>query len=267
MTDAMYTNNHSFSVRSHRPPLAMRAGVVVLIILAIAVSHAFAQNKATGKRRQVSARTPARAMAASLINEAEQLLSELGYWTGDIDGKMDVASRHALVAFQKVERRKPTGQLTEDELEALRAASRPAPRDPGYAHVEVDLNRQVLFVVEEDGSVSTILPISSGNGEEFTSEGWTRRAVTPTGRFTVSRKFNGVRKAPLGLLYYPNYFVSGVAIHGAPSVPAYPDSHGCVRIPVFAAKKFSEMIPVGTVVVVHNGDPADQVANDRKSQK
>jgi hypothetical protein len=202
-----------------------------------------------------------------MVREAERLLSELGYWTGPIDGKMDGASRHALIAFQKVEARAATGRLNEQELEALRAARRPAPRATGYAHVEVDLSRQVLFLVAEDGSVSKILPISSGNGEEFTSEGWTRRAVTPTGRFKVSRKFNGVRKAPLGLLYYPNYFLSGVAIHGSPSVPSEPASHGCVRIPLFAAKKFSEMIPVGTVVIVHNGSAGEQVAGGAGSRK
>ncbi|HEY9232694.1 MAG TPA: L,D-transpeptidase, partial [Blastocatellia bacterium] len=93
----------------------------------------------------------------------------------------------------------------------------------------------------------------SGNGEEFTSEGWTRRAVTPTGRFKVYRKVEGWRKAPLGSIYYPNYFLSGVAIHGSASVPAKAASHGCIRIPVFAAKEFSELTPTGTVVIVHDG--------------
>jgi lipoprotein-anchoring transpeptidase ErfK/SrfK len=69
----------------------------------------------------------------------------------------------------------------------------------------------------------------------------------------VSRKIDGWRKAPLGSLFYPNYFLGGVAIHGSPTVPAHADSHGCVRIPVYAAKEFSSITPVGTVVVVHEG--------------
>lgn len=184
---------------------------------------------------------------------AEQRLAELGYWTGPVDGLFDSASRHALIAFQKVERRACTGKMTQDELEALRAAKRPAPLETGYFHVEVDLRRQVLFVVDGTGTVAKILPVSSGSGKPFTSEGWTRQAITPTGRLTVHRKIAGWRKSPLGLLYYPVYILSGIAIHGNPSVPIVPASHGCIRIPMFAAKAFSDMMPVGTQVLVHDG--------------
>jgi lipoprotein-anchoring transpeptidase ErfK/SrfK len=133
----------------------------------------------------------------------------------------------------------------------LREAKRPKPRESGYAHVEIDLSRQVLFMVDSDGQVSRILPISSGNGELFTADGWTRPAVTPVGRFAVYRKVAGWRKSSLGLLYYPSYIVGGVAIHGSPFVPANPASHGCIRIPMFAAKEFFELTAVGTMVLVY----------------
>jgi RNA polymerase-binding transcription factor DksA len=186
------------------------------------------------------------------IMEAETRLADLGYWTGPIDGKFDGATRHALIAFQKIEGRKRTGELTADELIALRSARRHEPREKGFAHVEIDLHLQVAFIVDAAGVVSGILPISSGSGELFASEGWARRAVTPTGRFTIQRKIAGWRKSPLGLLYYPNYITGGVAIHGNPLVPARPQSHGCIRIPMFAAKEFSEMVPIGTVVLVYD---------------
>ncbi|MEW6131212.1 MAG: L,D-transpeptidase family protein [Acidobacteriota bacterium] len=189
------------------------------------------------------------------ILEAENLLAGLGYWTGAIDGVFDEGSRQALIAFQKITGRKRTGKLTRDEYAALLIAEKPLPREPGYAHVEVDLFKQVLFMVDVEGAVSRILPISSGSGKEFTSEGWTRRAVTPTGKFTVCRKIQGWRKSPLGLLYYPNYICGGIAIHGNPSVPVTPASHGCIRIPMFAAVEFSRLTPVGTIVVVHDEKP------------
>jgi len=63
----------------------------------------------------------------------------------------------------------------------------------------------------------------------------------------------GWRRSTLGLLYYPSCFSGGVAIHGSPSVPANPASHGCVRIPMLAARELSEMVPVGTLVIVHDG--------------
>lgn len=187
------------------------------------------------------------------IREAEERLSGIGYWTGPVDGEFDVGSRHAFVAFQKVEGRERTGELTAEELQALRNARRPKPLEGGYSHIEVDLKRQVLFVVDDSGTVTKILPVSSGNRKLFTSEGWTRRAVTPTGRFTVLRKIAGWRKSALGLLYYPLYIIGGVAIHGSLAIPAYPASHGCIRIPLFAAKELYEMTPIGTPVIVHDG--------------
>lgn len=232
-----------------------RLAFAAFIIAALTTLDAEAKQPPTRKPQSAKAKSAAgvQGLTRAQVAEAEQLLSDLGYWTGRVDGNLDAGSRHALMAFQKVEGRMADGRLDAEELEALRGARRPEPLETGYAHVEVDLERQVLFVVGDDGTVSKVLPVSTGNGEYFTSEGWTRRAVTPTGRFKVSRKIDGWRKAPLGRIFYPNYFLGGVAIHGSATVPAHPDSHGCVRIPVYAAKEFSSMTPVGTVVLVHEG--------------
>jgi len=127
----------------------------------------------------------------------------------------------------------------------------PAPHESGSAHVEINLSRQRLIIVDGSGHVVKTLPVSSGSGKWFTSEGRTRRAITPRGRFTVFRKIAGWHESPLGMLYYPNYITQGVAIHGSPSVPSRPVSHGCIRIPMSAAKEFSHMTPIGTVVVVY----------------
>ena len=235
------------------------AAQLILIVIALGTVATINVNAQARKQKAPAAR----ALTVEDIRQAEQLLSDLGYWTGPIDGRVDVATRNALIAFQKVEGRTPTGRLTGAELQAIRSATPPSPLETGYAHVEADLGRQVLFVVDANGTVTKVLPISSGNGEEFTSEGWTRRAVTPTGKFKVYRKVEGWRKAPLGSIYYPNYFLSGVAIHGSPSVPTRPASHGCIRIPVFAAKEFSEMTPNGTVVIVHAGSEVASGASQR----
>jgi N-acetylmuramoyl-L-alanine amidase len=241
---------------------AARLSLMAFIIAAFAAVSVNAQQSVSRKRPAKAKVSKQALITKSEILEAEQLLADLGYWTGAVDGRMDPASRDALIAFQKVEGRSTTAKLTKSELEALRNASRPLPLETGYAHVEADLGRQVLFVVDDSGTVTKILPISSGNGEEFTSEGWTRRAVTPTGRFKVYRKVEGWRKAPLGDIYYPNYFLSGVAIHGSQSVPTRPASHGCIRIPLFAAKEFSQITATGTVVIVHDGGT---VAQGKKS--
>jgi lipoprotein-anchoring transpeptidase ErfK/SrfK len=212
------------------------------------------QSKQADSRRALSQKRGI--VTRAMILEAQERLIDLGYWIGEAEGKWGEASRAGLIAFQKVENRPRTGKLTAAELQALNAASRPSPLERGSAHIEVDLKRQVLFVVDAGGAISKILPVSTGDGKMFTVDDYTQPAVTPTGRFHVYHKLPGWRKSPLGLLYYPNYIVGGIAIHGNPSVPAQPASHGCVRIPMFAAEEFSEMTPIGTEVIVHDGGAA-----------
>lgn len=190
------------------------------------------------------------AQSSKQILEAEKLLSDLGYWVLNIDGIRDDSTRHALVAFQKVEKRKRTGVLNETELNALRNAARPIPKYTGEMHIEVDITRQVLFLVNEKGIVTHILPISSGSEEKYQQDGKWGVAHTPRGEFKIERQIHGTRKAPLGNLYNPNYFYKGVAIHGSNSIPTQPASHGCVRIPRFADKLFVDMVWVGMKVYV-----------------
>ncbi|HET7006104.1 MAG TPA: L,D-transpeptidase family protein [Candidatus Binatia bacterium] len=193
-------------------------------------------------------------MSDQEISEARELLDQLGYWVNSEARGNDVSLRHALIAFQKIEGRERTGVLTRKELVALRVAQSPQVLETGYPHIEIDLAQQVLFVVDVADVPLRILPISSGSGEFFTEGDETRQAITPMGRFKVYRKIEGWRKSPLGLLYYPNYIYGGVAIHGAPSVPTYPASHGCIRIPMFASREFSEIAAVGMVVIVYDSD-------------
>ena len=175
----------------------------------------------------------------------------MGYWTGPVDGRFDPATRSALVAFQKWEGRPISSQLTLDELEAIRTSTSPKVRELGYSHVEVDVDRQVLLMVNDDGRVR-VLPISSGSDKPFVDEGQTSIAHTPRGRFLVYDKVVGWEKGPLRSMYYSNYISGGVAIHGYPTVPTQPESHGCIRIPLFAAREMSKLLPIGTIVLVYD---------------
>jgi lipoprotein-anchoring transpeptidase ErfK/SrfK len=242
--------------------IAGRGLLVAPFALSVLVSAGSVQNPQPAQQsesqqtQQVKkTKRPARAMSEQEISEARGLLDQLGYWINvDVTGN-DVSLRHALIAFQKIEGRDRTGVLTIEELEALRVAQIPQVLETGYPHIEIDLHRQVLFVVDVPGVHLRVLPISSGSGEFFTEGGVTRQAVTPTGRFKVYRKIEGWRKSPLGLLYYPNYIYDGIAIHGNPSVPVRPASHGCIRIPMFASQEFSEIATIGMVVIVYDCEP------------
>jgi N-acetylmuramoyl-L-alanine amidase len=233
--------------------IAGRGLLAVTLALSVIVNAGAVQNQQTPPVNKT--KRPARTVSEQEISEARELLDQLGYWVNlDVTGN-DVSLRHALIAFQKIEGRERTGVLTLQELEALRVAQIPQVLETGYPHIEIDLHRQVLFVVDVAGIPLRILPISSGSGEFFTEGGVTRQAVTPTGRFKVYRKIEGWRKSPLGLLYYPNYIYGGIAIHGNPSVPAHPASHGCIRIPMFASREFSELATIGMVVIVYDSEP------------
>lgn len=213
------------------------------------------ERKASPPKSKAKVKPKPKVVGSAEIKEAKERLTALGYWMT----KSPESFGHALVAFQKVEGLKPSRKLTWKDLEVLRTATTPAPKEQqqleeGKIRVEVDLERQVLFMVDHENKVAKILPISSGNGKEFRSEGFVRDAVTPPGRFNVYNKIRGWKKSPLGMLYYPNYYLSGLAIHGSLFVPAYPDSHGCVRIPMYAAETFFKMVPKGTEILMY-GQP------------
>jgi len=219
--------HHFFSThRAHR----LAAALVVTLVLAIS-SVSLAATKRTANR-----------VTSAEAKQAIARLSEMGYGSG----------RNALIAFQKYEGRKATGQLKRADFEAIMSASAPEARDAGYRHVEVDLDRQVLLIIDDDGGVKKVIPVSTGSNKHYREKGMSGLAYTPRGRFKIYAKIAGWRKSPLGLLYYPNYFSDGLAIHGNSSVPDTPASHGCIRVPNSAAIDLYKRMPIGTIVLIYD---------------
>ena len=125
------------------------------------------------------------------------------------------------------------------------------PRQRQADRVEVDLGKQVLYVVE-DHKVVYVAPVSSGNGELYnTSRGTRAYAVTPEGEFTIERNINGKRRSFLGTLYDPYYFLGGFAVHGSGSVPNYPASHGCVRVTMWDSKELKDYFFLGQAIYIY----------------
>lgn len=222
---------------------ALPAVSLLLLILIPTSSVAVTKDKRLTRKNQLT---------RGQVKQAKGRLAEMGYGVGRIDGVIDGLTRNALVAFQKWEGRKVTGRLSQDDFVAIVNAIAPQAKDAGYRHVEVDLDRQVLLLIDEAGAVQKILPISTGSNKQYNEKGVRGLAYTPRGRFRIYSKISGWRKSPLGLLYYPNYFSDGLAIHGNPSVPDRPESHGCIRIPMSAAVEMSKMLPVGTIVLIYD---------------
>lgn len=188
-----------------------------------------------------------------VVRDLQGRLVALGYWLGSPDGTYGQLTRQAVMAFQKAEGLSRDGVAGPATLARLSTAGRPTPRQPSGSHLEIDLDRQVLLVVDA-GQTRWVINTSTGNGEAYAAPGGgTAVATTPRGSFVVERQIDGLRKAPLGTLYRPKYFHGGIAIHGAGQIPAQPASHGCARVTNAAMDLLwsSGAAPLGTPVLVY----------------
>ena len=186
-------------------------------------------------------------------------LVQLHYDIPKASGSFGASSVSAVMAFQKVQALPRTGQADLATFAALQTATNPAPLRPDSAptRIEVDMGRQVLFLYK-NGALDRILSVSTGSEKRYCQErSCGLLAHTPRGDFTTARRIYGARVSKLGTLYNPVSFTGGYAIHGSPSVPAIPASHGCVRISMEASTWFIREVPLGIPVhIVQTPTPA-----------
>jgi peptidoglycan hydrolase-like protein with peptidoglycan-binding domain len=184
----------------------------------------------------------------------QQRLQRLGYWLGSPDGDFGPLTVQAVYAYQKVARVGVDGEVGPATRAALAKDLRPTARSARGRAVEIDLARQLTMLVT-DGRVTEVYNSSAGGGYTYQgSDGRTHTATTPTGRFRINRQIDGWRTSYLGELWRPKYFTStGIALHGAPSVPPRAVSHGCNRVSIAAMDHIwtSGAAPVGTAVWVY----------------
>jgi peptidoglycan hydrolase-like protein with peptidoglycan-binding domain len=168
------------------------------------------------------------------VRALERRLVELRYALKSVDGFYGQDDYDAVLAFQKVNGMPRTGRVDRVLWRRLASASAPRARFDGD-HVEVDKTRQVLFEVR-DGKVVLAVHVSTG-----------ATGNTPLGVWHVYSRVPGWS----WVLWYPTFFLRGFAIHGYPSVPPYPASHGCVRVPMWVATRLYAMDPTGYAVHIY----------------
>ena len=170
----------------------------------------------------------------------QQRLIDLTFGLPAADGNYGSMTSQAVMAFQKFAGLGRDGVAGPNTLAALQAAVPAGPREGGD-HIEVDLERQVMMLVRGD----RVFVFNTSTGRS----GWR----TPPGRFTITREIDGMRHAELGDLYRPKYFNGGIALHGSPSIPAQPASHGCTRLHNAVVDHIwgHDLAPVGTPVWVY----------------
>jgi lipoprotein-anchoring transpeptidase ErfK/SrfK len=184
----------------------------------------------------------------------QKRLNELGYWNGAADGKFGGTTQQAVFALQKAAGIGRDGTVGPQTQKALDAGVRPTAKSAassGYL-VEINLAKQLLMFVD-DGRVIATLNTSTGSNRHYVYQGETFLADTPTGHFQVGRQIDGMRHGPLGDLFRPKYFNGGIAVHGSPSIPPYPASHGCARVSDAAINWIwsTDKLPLKTTVWVY----------------
>jgi lipoprotein-anchoring transpeptidase ErfK/SrfK len=186
---------------------------------------------------------PATGAATPEVQALQQRLIDLGFLpAGTADGRLGPRTTAGVLAFQKWARLGRDGVAGPATQGALATAARPAPLTAGGPgrRVEILLDRQVTLVIQDD-HVVRVLHVSSGAAA----------TPTPPGSYSVTRKELRSWSVPFQVwLPYASYFVGGIAFHEYPEVPAYPASHGCVRVPSFDARWLFDFLSVGTPVRV-----------------
>jgi lipoprotein-anchoring transpeptidase ErfK/SrfK len=154
--------------------------------------------------------------------QASRRLVALGYLpAGGVTRILDARGQNALLAFQGWEGLPRTAVLDDATARRLATADRPHPIVGSSRAVEILRARGVALLVRGDRVVRAIHVSTGAPGR-----------ATPSGSFRVYRKERMSWSRPFSAwLPYASYFTGGIALHEYPSVPAYPASHGCVRVP------------------------------------
>jgi putative peptidoglycan binding protein/L,D-transpeptidase-like protein len=146
-------------------------------------------------------------------------------WGSAVDGVFGTQTWHAVVAFQGWNGLSRDGVVGPATQAALARARRPRAWS-GTTGLEIHLAQQVMLLVR-DQRVELAVHVSTGR------PGY----GTPTGFFRIYRResmswsYTFHTWMPLA-----QYFYGGYATHEYSDVPAYPASHGCVRVPASYAR-------------------------------
>jgi len=186
-----------------------------------------------------------------VVQAYQQRLKALHFDPGTVDGVFGQDTEYAVVAVEKLygmDRDGRIGPMVKLALEHFKFKPAAPTNEPD--RVEINLDTQVLTVYKHWQPI-LITTTSTGSGEHFCGgvDGC-QYAITPTGHFHFQYLHEGWDSGKLGKMWNPYYFNGGIAVHGLASVPSYPASHGCARIPMDVANYFPTLVTKGESVYV-----------------
>jgi hypothetical protein len=200
-------------------------------------------------------------MSGADVLALQHRLWGLHYWTGAINGKFSHDTTEAVWAFQAINGLTMDGAVGPATRGALARPHAYKPHNSSVAtRIEVNINAKVqVLVYYKNHALALISHVSSAGGYYFCDSHGCGYARTPTGTYTANIFMAGWVTVPLGKMYNPVFFIgTSFAIHGDTSVPVYPASHGCIRIPDNLAANFYKQIQVrnlnghGTQIDIYN---------------
>jgi peptidoglycan hydrolase-like protein with peptidoglycan-binding domain len=156
-----------------------------------------------------------------------------------VTGYYDDATARAVLAFRKTNDMSRDGYATHEVYaQLLRHRGAYELRYPKAGkHVEFDWSRQVL-VLAQNGKPYRTYHTSSG----------TPSTPTVFGTYRFYLKTPGTNAKGM---VDSNYFIRGYAIHGYASVPNYPASHGCLRVPIPNARQIYDWVDIGDPIFLY----------------
>jgi hypothetical protein len=181
----------------------------------------------------------------------EARMKELHFDPGTVDDHFDQNTWYAVVSVQKYFGLPRTGVI-DGAVDMVLSHFHYMPAEPNSEpdRVEIDLDKQMLTLYT-NWQPSLLTTTSTGSGEHFCGgvDGC-QYAITPTGHYHFYSLYKGWQKGKLGTMFNPYYFNGSIAVHGLDSVPTYPASHGCARIPIHIADYFYTLVHDGESVFV-----------------
>jgi lipoprotein-anchoring transpeptidase ErfK/SrfK len=176
--------------------------------------------------------------SGALVRVLQRGLAKLRYAVPRND-HFDALTAQAVLAYRNVNglaRRWDADRHVIERVIAGRGMFKVRHPEAGH-HVEADISRQVLALIDGDRVVATY----------HTSSG---APATPTiiGSFRVYLKTPGTNAKGM---VHSTYFIRGYAIHGYFDVPAFNASHGCLRVPIPDAWRIFTWLNVGDRVIVY----------------
>jgi lipoprotein-anchoring transpeptidase ErfK/SrfK len=193
--------------------------------------------------------------SGAAVKSVQRRLAALKYDPGAIDGNFGANTEDAVWAFQEINRIPVTGVIDARTKRALVHPRTYASNDPRQDSTRIEVNQalEVLVLYKKD-KIALISHVSTGGGYWYDCGGGAEcQAITPNGNYRTDVYMPGWVTVPLGAMYNPVFFIGTVyAIHGDTYVPVFPDSHGCVRLPMFIADFFHTLVTTpGTEVFIY----------------